>query len=109
MNVTPAMGIIEVRRIKKANVSIDDLESILVFPNPTEKEIQIEFNVIEEGDVNVGMTDLIGRRVMNIIDEKMPAGEYKYMADVSKLDNGLYLLSIRTSTYNTSKKIIINK
>jgi hypothetical protein len=109
MNITPAMGIIEVRRIKKSNITIDNLESVVVFPNPTEKEIQIEFNVVQEGKVDVELNDLVGRRVMEILSQNMPAGDYKYVADISSVANGLYILKITTVNNNTSKKIIINK
>ena len=109
MNVTPTMGIVQVRKIKKANVSLDELESILVFPNPTEKEVQIEFSVIQDGHVDMGIDDLIGRRVMQIIDQNMPSGKYKYEVDLSPLSNGLYLLKITTMSSSNTTKIILNR
>lgn len=109
LNITPSMGIVQVRRIKKSLVSLDNLESILVFPNPAEKEIQIEFSVQKEGHVDVGMNDLIGRRVMQIINQNMPSGNYKYEADLSALSNGLYLLKITTVSSSNTTKIILNR
>jgi hypothetical protein len=109
LNVTPAMGIVQVRRIKKSNVSLNDLESILVFPNPAEKEIQIEFSVSTEGPVDLGVNDLVGRRVKQILKEYMPAGNYKYEADLSSLSNGLYLLKITTVSSSNTTKIILNR
>jgi hypothetical protein len=109
LNVTPSMGIVQVRRIKKANVSLDAIGSILVFPNPSEREIQIEFNVNTEGHVDMGMHDIIGRRVMQIINQTMPAGNYKYEVDLSALSNGLYLLKITTVSSSNTTKIILNR
>jgi hypothetical protein len=108
LNITPAMGIIEVRRIKGA-VSINDLPSLLIFPNPTEGEVVIEFKITEETNTELGMSDLVGRKVMEMLNERMPVGKYKYVTDLHRLENGMYLLYLRTEYSNDVTKIIVNK
>ena len=108
INITPAMGVIEVRRINKA-IKLSDLESIIVFPNPTEGEIVVQFKVEQESQTEVAVSDMIGRKVMEVINTKMPVGEYKYVVNLTKLDNGFYLLSVKTDTKISTSKIIINK
>ena len=109
MNITPAMGIVEVRRINKGTISLNDLNSIIVFPNPTEGNIQVQFKIKEESDVDMSISDEVGRRVQTILKEHMPAGKYKYSANLDCLSDGIYILSVTTDTESLHSKIIVNK
>jgi hypothetical protein len=39
----------------------------------------------------------------------MPAGEYKYVVNLTKLNDGFYLMSVKTDTKISTSKIIISK
>ena len=108
MNITPAMGVIEVRRITKP-VKLSQLEDILVFPNPTDGEVMVQFHVEQESETEVVVSDVVGRKVMEVVNTKMPAGEYKYVVNLTPLANGFYLVSVKTDTQLSTSKIIINK
>lgn len=108
MTINPAMGVVEVRRIKNP-VSVNNLSQIIVFPNPTMGEIVIEFKVKEESNTKVVVKDMVGREVAKILDQTMPVGNYKYTTDLTRLSNGIYLLTVRTVTDVQSTKIVINK
>ena len=108
MNITPAMGVIEVRRINKP-IKLNDIENILVFPNPTDGEVMVQFRVDQESETEVIVSDLVGRKVMDVINTKMPAGEYKYVVNLTKLNDGFYLMSVKTDTKVSTSKIIISK
>ena len=108
MNITPAMGVVEVRRIKRP-IKLDELKDLLVFPNPNDGIINIHFRVEQESQTEVMVSDLIGRKVMEVLNTKMPAGDYKYVVNLTKLEDGLYFLSVKTDTKILTSKIIINK
>jgi hypothetical protein len=108
MNITPAMGVIEVRRINKP-VKLSQLDDILIFPNPTEGEVMIQFRVEQESETEVSVTDMVGRQVMEVVNTKMPSGEYKYVVNLTPLTNGFYLVSVKTDIQISTSKIIINK
>ena len=108
MNITPAMGVIEVRRINKP-VKLSQLENVLIFPNPTEGEVMIQFRVEQESETEVIVSDAVGRKVMEVVNTKMPSGEYKYVVNLTPLSNGFYLVSVKTDTKISTSKIIINK
>ena len=109
MNITPAMGIIEVRRINKGTVSLNDLNSIIVFPNPTEGDIQVQFKIKEDSNVDMAVFDEVGRRIETILKQRMPAGKYKYSANLDRLSDGVYILSVTTETEVLHSKIIVQK
>jgi hypothetical protein len=102
------MGIVQVRKVQGA-VSIDDLPSLFVFPNPTQDEIVIEFRIKEDTNAELAMSDLVGRKVLEMLNERMPAGKYKYVTNLQKLDNGMYLLYLRTDYEYDVTRVIINK
>jgi hypothetical protein len=108
MNITPAMGVIEVRRINKP-VKLSQLENVLIFPNPTEGEVMIQFRVEQESETEVIVSDAVGRKVMEVVNTKMPSGEYKYVVNLTPLSNGFYLVLVKTDTKISTSKIIINK
>jgi hypothetical protein len=109
MNITPAMGIIEVRRINKGTVSLNDLNSIIIFPNPTDGDIQVQFKIKEDSNVDMAISDEVGRRIETILRQRMPAGKYKYSANLDRLSDGVYILSVTTETEVLHSKIIVQK
>jgi hypothetical protein len=108
MNITPAMGVIEVRRIKQP-IKLNELENIFVFPNPTQGEVMIQFKVEQDSETEVIVSDMVGRKVMEVVNTKMPAGQYKYVVNLTQLSDGFYLVSVKTDTQLSTSKIIINK
>jgi hypothetical protein len=108
MNITPAMGVVEVRRVKRP-IKLDELKDLLVFPNPNDGIINVQFRVEQESQTEVMVSDLIGRKVMEVLNTKMPAGDYKYVVNLTKLEDGFYFLSVKTDTKISTSKIIINK
>ena len=108
MNVTPAMGIIEVRKAKQG-VQVLGVEKLIIFPNPNQGEVVVEFKVEADSDVSLNVSNLIGQKVLEILNEKMPAGDYKYLVKLDHLANGMYIMSLQTSTTVDSHKIFINK
>ena len=108
MDITPSMGIIEVRKTKQG-INVVGMEKLIVFPNPNQGEVVVEFKVDVDSDVNLNVSNLIGQKVLDIINKQMPAGSYKYIVKLDQLANGMYIMSLQTSTTATSHKIFINK
>jgi hypothetical protein len=108
MNITPAMGVIEVRRVNKP-VKLSELEDLIVFPNPNDGVVNLQFRVDQQSQTEVLVSDLVGRKVMEVINTKMPAGDYKYVVNLTRLEDGFYFLSVKTDTKISTSKIIINK
>tara|TARA_R110000868_G_scaffold78231_1_gene223384 strand:- start:41 stop:1930 length:1890 start_codon:yes stop_codon:yes gene_type:complete len=108
MNVTPAMGIVEVKKIKQP-IRLGELDKFIVFPNPNDGMVAIEFTIKEESNTELNVSDLVGRKVLEILNTKMPQGKYNYIVNLTNLDNGLYLISLKTDYNIQTSKIIINK
>jgi hypothetical protein len=105
MVITPAMGIIEVRR--KGVVAMKDISSLLVFPNPTTDYVQIQFKVEEESNVNLSLYNEVGQLIQTILDTKMPKGSYTYTPSLERLSNGTYILTLKTNKDILDSKLLI--
>jgi hypothetical protein len=105
MNITPTMGIVEVRR--KGLVSINHVSDLMAFPNPTEGAIQVQFKIAEESDVNLSLYNEVGQLVQNILDKHMPIGNYKYSVDLERLPDGVYILTLKTEKQVLDSKLLI--
>jgi hypothetical protein len=57
----------------------------------------------------MAISDEVGRRIQTILKQRMPAGKYKYSANLDRLSNGLYILSVTTETEVLHSKIIVQK
>jgi len=106
MNITPTNGLYQVKMIK--GVSLKDNE-ILVYPNPTNGEVTIKFNVPMDGNVTLSFVDGNGRVVSNILNEYMPSGNYTYRASLSGFAPGSYYTTMTSSTaISVNKTVLIN-
>lgn len=106
MNITPTDGRVEVKMIRPA-ITIDDLHEMLVYPNPTNGQITMVFNVKEEGQTNLGIRDISGRLVIDVVpSQRFPEGEYSYSANLGYLPAGTYIAILKTDNGVLSKRVI---
>ena len=70
--------------------------SIILYPNPAENILKIEFNVAAPQDVLLQITDSKGALVVTRKLINIPAGEYTEPVSVSRLAPGIYYVHIKT-------------
>ena len=107
MNITPTNGLVAINRmgpgIKLKN------NDILVFPNPTTGEVIIQFNVEQDGDVDLSFVDGVGNNVINVLNRYLPNGTYSYTANLKDLSAGTYYTVLKTLTNTVTNKTILIK
>ncbi len=102
INVTAAVttGIEEAGRINTINV----------YPNPITNNATIDFNLVKDADnVSILLVNELGQEVLNKNLGHLSSGEQNYNLNVSALNNGLYLLKIKTGENIITKKVFIDK
>jgi hypothetical protein len=60
------------------------------YPNPSNPKSKIEFEIPLTGKVSLKVYDILGKEVLNIIDEQKEAGYYTAEFDGSSLASGVY-------------------
>ncbi len=91
------------------NNNIDFNENnITVYPNPTQGEINVEYNFSRDKEVNINLYNSIGMVVFKESYAVQPGGYKKYY-DFSDLTAGIYYLSIENQGKEIRKKLVINR
>lgn len=106
LEITPANGVLQVMRASRAVVKVDE-NTLEVYPNPTDGPISIQFMVNEDTKADLTINDINGKTYINVLSEQLPAGQFRYSADLGMLTQGIYIavLTIENGKIIT-KKII---
>jgi len=85
------------------DVSIEELE---VYPNPIHDEININFHLAQKSDIEISLSNILGKRVSQSLLPDHHSGLITETMDVSDLPTGSYVLRIATSSSEQSVLII---
>ncbi len=91
-----------------ANISSTNIQATL-YPNPANKTVIINYQLITNSEVKISLYDLLGKEVMQIVDEKQNEGERQLNINTEQLQNGVYFVRMNTTVGQTINKLIINK
>ncbi|MFN8239600.1 MAG: CotH kinase family protein [Bacteroidales bacterium] len=82
---------------------------ILLFPNPVDDMTSLIFNLIYTKEVKIGIYDLSGRLVQEIIYHPAKYGMQQTDLDLAELDRGIYVLQILQGKSKVGTKKIIKR
>ncbi|MBI2258441.1 MAG: T9SS type A sorting domain-containing protein [Flavobacteriia bacterium] len=108
----PTMG--EYLELLDVLSSVDEIENsknlkINIFPNPTNKIININFNILEQDNIDLSIYDNKGQLVQVIDKGKKSKGNYNYQFDFSGNRNGVYFITLCSSYGKTTQKFVLMK
>ncbi len=79
------------------------------FPNPFNPTTTIRFSVPNEDHVNLTVYNLIGEKVITLVDEVMDQGSHTVNFNGSGLASGLYILRMTSGSYSSIIKMNLLK
>ncbi len=79
------------------------------YPNPFNPTTVINYQLPAEGFVTIKVYDILGKEVVELVNENKAAGYYPVNFDASKLASGIYIYSINAGSFSMSKKMILTK
>ena len=100
LNITPTDGIVQVFRMSGPL----DFKDMVTFPNPNEGLIMCSFKVYQEGQTTLGITDLLGKQQIEVVNGIYPIGMYHQTVNMGHLAPGVYLVILRQEDRVTVKK-----
>lgn len=110
-----AIAISELFELKLA-VGVDDLEEIPTefsmsqnYPNPFNPVTTIKYGLPESAYVKVTLFDVLGRKVMVLVNGKQSAGYHDIQLNASRLNSGVYLYTIQAGEFTKTRKMILLK
>ena len=83
------------------------LESILIYPNPSENQVTVEVRFNAPTDYRIDLTDMLGKQVIlpEIFENKVEA---KIAYDLSELATGVYFIKISSKGETLVQKLLKN-
>lgn len=92
------------------NEYIADEDAVIIYPNPVRSAATLEYSLAQKADVAIRIYDLAGKQVGYIAAGIQNAGDYQQEVDVSRLQDGVYLVSLLIEGTPAAKvKMLINK
>ena len=91
--------------VNVVTVGLNDLnknKALLVFPNPVKGTVNLISDIIEKGEVNV--VNSLGSSVITLHNVNLTKG---YKLDVSKLQSGVYFITVSSGNSNEVVKITV--
>jgi len=77
------------------------------YPNPFNPSTMIEFDLNRTQHVTLGVYDLTGRQVAQLVNAPKMIGTYRVMFDGSQLASGLYIYQLRTENQMLTRKMML--
>jgi hypothetical protein len=79
------------------------------YPNPFNPTTNITFALPEKSDVSLDVYNLVGQKVMNLVQGSLSEGTHKYSIDGSQLSSGIYLYALSVTGENGESSLITKK
>jgi len=79
------------------------------YPNPFNPTTTIRFTLPKSSPVILKVFDMMGREVASLVDQTLPAGDYKVEFDASLLPSGIYFYRIEAQGFIQTKKLVLLK
>jgi hypothetical protein len=78
-------------------------------PNPFNPVTTIAYTLPKTSKVNIMLYNMLGERVMTLVDEEKSAGRYEMRINASHLASGIYFYQIQAGDFAESKKMLLLK
>jgi hypothetical protein len=88
---------------------VDDLIIGQNFPNPFNPTTLIEFELLQDSDVEVKVYNLAGKEIAFLHKGFLSSGVHQFMFDASGFSSGVYLYQITTPLSSQTRKMILAK
>jgi len=79
------------------------------YPNPFNPRTNIKFTIPRAGPVELTVHDVLGRKVMSLVNEEKTIGTYTVALDASYLASGVYFYRLRAGSFIQTRKISVIK
>lgn len=97
--------LVELPSITSVDESLIDVESVMIYPNPTNGLFNVNFNMQQESDVNIYLSDLKGHVVYSKSYGSNFVTNHSESININSLSSGLYLLTIHAGKSVITRKI----
>lgn len=79
------------------------------FPNPFNPNTQIRYSIPKAEHVNLSVFNMLGQKVVTLVNENQSSGRHEVIFDASRLSSGFYFYRIQAGEFISTKKLTLVK
>ncbi|MBD3384978.1 T9SS type A sorting domain-containing protein [candidate division KSB1 bacterium] len=79
------------------------------YPNPFNASTTITFSLKQSQPTTLQIFDILGRKVIDLVDETLNAGRYEVRFDASGLESGIYFYNLQAGPFQAAGKMTLTK
>jgi len=91
------------------NITVNSFNLEQNYPNPFNPSTTINYSLAERSAVTLKVYDVLGNEVANLVNSTQEAGQHSINFDASSLSSGLYIYTLNTGNFTSSKKMMLLK
>jgi hypothetical protein len=92
-----------------SDVTPNEIEIILAYPNPFNPSTKIDFNINKNQYVELFIYDIHGKIIERLINQEIAAGVHSIKWTPNNISSGVYILSLNTASTKISSKLLYIK
>ncbi len=77
------------------------------YPNPFNGATTIQFTLPDPGHVRLSVYDILGREVMQLVDQPLSIGVHSYQVNAESLASGVYFYQLTTGNISEVRKMLL--
>lgn len=97
INLTSLTGVAEIPLV--SNISF--------FPNPATDRLTVEFDLVDNKDMDVEIKDVLGRVIKATGKAYFQAGHHSFELSLGDIAKGIYFISLKSTTQTVTQKIVV--
>ena len=79
------------------------------YPDPFNPSTTIEYNLSEVALVQLGIYNLLGQKVVELVNQKMKAGIHRIVWNAEGVSSGIYIVFLKINSHFLTKKVTLLK
>ena len=79
------------------------------YPNPFNPGTSIKYSIPQDALVNLAVYNILGEKVLTLVNQSMSAGNYEVKFNASHFASGIYFYRLDAGAYSSIKKMILTK
>jgi hypothetical protein len=79
-----------------------------VYPNPFDNSATIEFSIAANAHVTLELSDLLGKKIRTITDQRMMEGNHTVIVEKNNLPAGIYFCKLSVNGETAVTKLVVN-
>jgi len=91
-------------------VAVDNRKAeptISVYPNPVTELAVMKVNMVQGGNVQIHLTNMLGQTVMSLDKGFVAAGNHEFTLDASRVNAGLYFITLQVNGEKYTRKVVV--